>query len=89
MAISENELSEIETLLSQSDASTKAFAVLREKYPHLSFSRCDASDVDEEPFRTFPAFDLHLLDNVDHCALITRDLGRTTGLVLAARSASS
>jgi hypothetical protein len=86
MAISESELSEIENVLAESDATALPFAALRQKYPHLTWSRCDASDVDEEPFRTFKAFDLHLLDNVDHCALITRDLARTTGLVVAARS---
>jgi hypothetical protein len=86
MAISESELSEIESVLAESEAAALPFAALRLKYPHLTWSRCDASDVEEEPFRTFPAFDLHLLDNVDHCALITRDLARTTGLVVAARS---
>ena len=86
MAISESELGEIESVLAESDAAALPFATLRQKYPHLTWSRCDASDVDEEPFRTFAAFDLHLLDNVDHCALITRDLARTTGLVVAARS---
>jgi hypothetical protein len=86
MAITASELSEIEGVLVESDAAALPFAALRQKYPHLTWSRCDASDVDEEPFRTFAHFDLHLLDNVDHCALITRDLERTTGLVLAARS---
>jgi hypothetical protein len=75
-------------MLSASDAEASAIGLLRARFPHLSWTRCDASDVTEEPFRTHGAFDLHLLDGADHCVQITRDLDRATGVVLARRAAS-
>lgn len=86
MAVAAGELMEIETMLASDDAS-QTYAALRLKFPHLAFIRCDASDVTETPFRSFPAFDLHLLDSTDHCAQITTDPARATGVVLAKRTA--
>ncbi|WP_375161825.1 hypothetical protein [Bradyrhizobium sp. RDT46] len=51
--------------------------------------RCDASDVTETPYRSCGAFDLHLLDSADHCAQITNDPARATGIVLVSRAAAS
>lgn len=85
MALAALELAEIEQMLAASDAAPQAYAELRRKFPHLAWIRCDASDVTETPFRSFGAFDLHLLDSADHCAQITDDPGRATGIVLAKR----
>ncbi|AWL98735.1 hypothetical protein [Bradyrhizobium amphicarpaeae] len=89
MALAAVELAEIEQLLATSDAATQACLELRRKFPHLAWIRCDASDVTEAPFRSFGAFDLHLLDSADHCAQITDDPARATGIVLAKREAKS
>ncbi|MBI5260938.1 MAG: hypothetical protein HY852_03860 [Bradyrhizobium sp.] len=86
MALAANELDEIENVLSAPDAPSQAYVELRRKFPHLSWIRCDASDVTEVPFRSFREFDLHLLDSSGHCAQITADLARATGLVLARRT---
>ncbi|HEV2157771.1 hypothetical protein [Bradyrhizobium sp.] len=89
MALAAAELAEIEQVLTTSDAAAQAYLELRRKFAHLVWIRCDASDVTETPFRSFDAFDLHLLDSADHCAQITDDPARATGLVLAKREARS
>lgn len=86
MALVEQELNEIEQVLTGSDAGGIAYGELRRRFPHLVLTRCDASDVTEEPFRSYPAFDLHLLDASDHCAQVTVDPAQATGLILARRS---
>lgn len=85
MALSETDLSEIEKVLSASEKGAPVYAQLRQQFPKLAWTQCDASDVTEPPFRTFPAFELHLLDASDHCAHVTDDLAKATGLILAKR----
>jgi hypothetical protein len=84
MALSSDELSEIDDLLLAPDAGAAAFAALRQRFPHLSLTRCDSSDVDtEEPFRTYPGVTLYLVDGASHCWQLTRDPARATGLLIA------
>lgn len=84
MALGPDVLMEIEAVLS-SDADAGVVATLRSRFPHLSWTRCDASDVTEPPFRSFSRFDIHLLDSADHCVQITMDPACATGIVLADR----
>jgi len=86
MALGPNELLEIDQVLSAPDADARVFAQLRSRFPHLSWTRCDASDVTESPFRTYSRFDVHLVDRSDHCVQITADPSRATGIVLADRT---
>jgi len=86
MALGPNELLEIDQLLSAPDADAGVFAQLRSRFPHLSWTRCDASDVTESPFRTYSRFEVHLVDRSDHCVQITADPARATGIVLANRT---
>jgi hypothetical protein len=86
MALGPDELLEIDGVLSAPDADARVFAQLRSRFPHLSWTRCDASDVTESPFRSYSRFELHLVDRSDHCVQITNDPARATGIVLAARS---
>jgi hypothetical protein len=88
MALNADELTEIDKVLSAPDAGAQAFAELRRRFPHLSLTRCDASDVVETPFRAYPGFDIHLLDAADHCVQVTMDPARATGIILAKRSAA-
>jgi len=89
MALAAHELTEIEQVLAAPDAAPQIFSNLRQRFPHLAWIRCDASDVTEVPYRSFAVFDLHLLDSADHCAAITDDPARATGIVLAKRVVSS
>jgi hypothetical protein len=85
MAISDVELVEIERLLGAE--APPALSDLRGKFSHLSWTRCDASDVIESPFRSFAHCDLHLLDGADHCVGVTDDPAQATGLIVAYRRA--
>lgn len=89
MALNPDELAEIDTMLIASDADAQIFTELRRRFSHLSWTRCDSSDVDVDPFRTYSGFDLHLLDSAGHCSQITSDPTRATGIVLAKHGAKA
>lgn len=84
MAIKAEDLQEIDAILANADASV--YGALRQKYPHLAWSRCDAEDVTEEPFRSYPAFHLHLFDVSNHCPVVVNDPAEASGFILATRS---
>jgi hypothetical protein len=86
MGLSADDLTVIDTVLSAQDAGAQAFAQLRQRFPKISWTRCDASDVVETPFRVYPGFEVHLVDTADHCVQLTSDPTRATGVVLAKRS---
>jgi hypothetical protein len=86
MTIKAEDLAEIEALVAAAKTDASPYATLRQKFPHLAWSRCDASDVLEEPFRSFGAYDLHLLDVTNHCPTVVSDLDAAMGFILAARS---
>lgn len=85
MAVSTDELIEIGKMLSAPDVDMHVIAELRRRFPHLTWTRCDATDVTEAPFRAYSQYDLHLLDSSEHCAQLTTDPVRATGIVLAKR----
>lgn len=89
MAVSTEELTEIARILSSEEAAPSALLELRRKFPHLSWTKCDASDVIEAPYRSYAHYDLHLLDAADHCVQVTTEPARATGLVLACRRVAS
>ncbi|CCB66869.1 hypothetical protein [Hyphomicrobium sp. MC1] len=86
MPIGSDDLTAIDEVLSAQPGDAQVFGDLRKRLPHLSWTRCDASDVIETPFRTYSQFDIHLLDAADHCVRITSDLAQATGIILAKRS---
>jgi hypothetical protein len=86
MALGPDDLVKIEELLLASGADGHVFADLREALPHLSWTRCESSDLTETPYRSYSRFDIHLLDTADHCVVMTIDPDRATGVVLAERN---
>lgn len=89
MTVSPDELSNIEKTLCEPGIGSGVIAVLKRRYPHLSWTVCDASDLVEEPFQTCGSFDVHLVDSRDHCVLITQDPENATGIILAKRGQAS
>lgn len=85
MALGAEDLTEIDRALSAADVDARVFTELKQRFPHLSWTRCDASDVTETPFRSYPRFEIHLVDRSDHCVQITADPLRASGIVLADR----
>jgi hypothetical protein len=89
MALGMDDLTVIGELLSAPAVDGTVFVELRKRFPHLSWARCDASDVLEEPFRSYGLIDLHLLDSADHCVRIVTDPALATGVILAKRDGSA
>lgn len=87
MALNDEDLGVIGEMIAAAPADGQVFSALRQRFPQLAWTRCDASDVTEEPFRTVGAYDIHLIDAKDHCVQLTTDMARATGVVLAKRSA--
>ena len=85
MALSAEELTEIEQVLSALAADAPVIAEMRGRYPKLSWTRCDASDVVEAPYKQTTLYDIHLLNSHDHCSQITSDPAQATGIILAKR----
>jgi hypothetical protein len=85
MALSTEELTEIEQVLSGLAADAPVIAEMRGRFPKLSWTRCDASDVVEAPYRSSAVYDIHLLNSTDHCSQITSDPAQATGVILAKR----
>jgi hypothetical protein len=86
MALSDADLAQIETLLTAPAAGAAALADFRRRFPGLTLTRCDASDMGAEaPFREYPRFNLYLVDAADHCWRLTADPARATGIVVAQR----
>jgi hypothetical protein len=85
MSIPAPDLATIEALLATADGARAGVQALRELFPRLPVTRCDASDVDTETaFRDWPHLSLFLVDGADHCWKLTTDPTRATGLVVAA-----
>jgi len=90
VALSTQDLAQIEALLTPRGGDAQALSELRRKLPGLSFTRCDLSDLGaEQPFREYPRFSLYLVDRVDHCWRITLDPARATGVVVAQHKAGA
>ena len=89
MALDADELVEIDRVLSDPGVDAGAFTELRRRFPHLSWTKCDASDMSETPFRSYSRFEIHLVDRTDHCLQITADPMRASGIVLADRNVTS
>ncbi len=89
MALEASELAVIDELLKEetlavSESDVSALAGFRQRFPRLSLTRCDASDVDSEtPFRVYSELSLFLVDASDHCWRITADPARATGILVA------
>jgi len=88
MPVKAEELDEIAQMIAAGQAAGGLIAALRDRFPTLVFTRCDASDVSEAPALSSAHFDLHLLDSRDHCVAITSDPETATGVVLAQRRTS-
>ena len=89
MALGADEWMEIDKMLSAPGSGDEVVAELRRRFPHFSWTRCDAADMTDEPYRTYSAFDVHLLDRSDHCVQVTADPALATGIVVATRSAAA
>lgn len=88
MSLIEQDLATIDSVLSappdEGDPGA-LLAELRRRLPGLVCMGCDASDVLEEPYRSYARVDLHLVDTRNHCTEMTLDPQRASGILLALR----
>lgn len=85
--ISPDDLARLGNLLALPPAEGNPLADFRSRFPGLSLTRCDASDMGgEAPYREYPSFNLYLVDGRDHCWRLTGDPVAATGVVVAARN---
>lgn len=85
--IGPDDLACIDDLLLAPPAGGNPLADFRSKFPGLSLTRCDASDMGgEAPYREYPSFNLYLVDGSAHCWQLTGDPAAATGVVVAARN---
>jgi len=81
--LSAEQLLEIEGLLSGPEADPSVLQDFRQRFPGISLTRCDASDVDgERPYKEFACFTLYLVNAHDHCVTVTRDPSAATGIIV-------
>ena len=85
MTLSKERLEEITHYLAETELLAIDLSALKARFPHVGWTRCDASDVDEDPFQTVGRFELHLMDGRDHCIKITDRTAEATGIILAER----
>lgn len=89
MPFTTHEMDELETLLRECDDGPQTVAQFRIRFPGKSLTRCPADEMGmEPPYRSYGAFDLHLVDGRGHCWRFTADPGAATGIVLARRKAA-
>jgi hypothetical protein len=87
-SLTPEKLVEIEALLAAPDASLTALSDFRQRFPGISYTRCDPSDVDgEKPYKEFSRFNLYLVSAVNHCVTMTRDPAVATGIVVVENKA--
>ncbi len=83
MALQEHDVKDLEALFAAATSSSDLVVQVRNRFPGLSVTRCDPSDIGvETAFRSSPRFDLHLVDGRDHCWQLTADPACATGIVL-------
>jgi|GEM_PF-343122 len=90
MPLSAEDLTKLDALLGGADAHVGTLSLVRQQFPGLSLTQCDASDIDQEqPFRIYPRFNVYLVDRSDHCWAITGNPAQATGLVVAHHKAAA
>ena len=86
MCISLQTIGEVESALTDFTRLTNnPLPLLKNTFPHLSFVRMSARDIDEPPFRALDQYNLYLLDAREHCVQLTSNPDHATGLVIAQR----
>lgn len=84
MALTTDALKQVQSLLETEVPVGERIANLRQAFPGVSLTRCDAGDIDTEtPVLETTEFNVYLVDTSEHCVRVTEDPARATGLILA------
>lgn len=84
MALTPEALETIRGLLEGPAPAAERCASVRQSFPGISLTRCDASDVDaESPAFETTEFAVYLIDTSEHCVRMTLNPASATGLIVA------
>jgi hypothetical protein len=89
MALSQAQLARLDALLAALGEGADAGALdagIAGLLPGVGRRHCEASDVLEEPYRSLPSADIHLLDAAGHCIRVTADPVEATALLIAQKA---
>jgi hypothetical protein len=82
-ALTAEKLNEIEGMLGAPNADASCLQDFRQKFPGVSLTRADPSDVEgEHPYKEFSRFTLYLISAINHCVSMTRDPAIATGIIV-------
>lgn len=86
MALAPEQIDNIVGILSATAAGQNPVPAIRQAWPGMMVSRCDALDMrGETVFRNLDTFQLFLVDASDHCWRIVDQPEQATGVVVAAK----
>lgn len=84
MALTQQAIDDIKTLLATGTAGTELVLGLRKILPGMSVTLCNASDVDSEtPVLETSGTAIYLIDTSEHCVRLTTLAEAATGLIVA------
>ncbi|MET0008060.1 MAG: DUF6129 family protein [Candidatus Thiodiazotropha sp. 6PLUC4] len=82
--ITQAQVENIGTLLTQRSIDESAVIELRQQFPEIHFTYCMDDDViAASPLHESDLFNLYLIDSRNHCLSFTQDLDAATGIVVA------
>jgi hypothetical protein len=86
MGLTVQDLSTLDEVLADHEAAPDISVRIRKRIPGLVVTRCDESDLGADiPFRTYPRYQLFLVDGSNHCWTVTSNPDSATALLLARR----
>jgi hypothetical protein len=84
MALTSEALDTLRAILESEAPAAERYAGVRQNFPAISLTRCDASDMDAEtPALETAEFAVYLIDTSEHCVRLTLDPAAATGLIVA------
>jgi hypothetical protein len=84
MALTPEALDSIRTLLESAAPAAERYASVRQNFPGISLTHCDASDMDADaPAFETAEFAVYLIDTSEHCVRLTLNPAAATGLIVA------
>ena len=84
MSLNESQINAIEASIQELQAvGDPLIPGLRGKFPDIVFVRCDASDMDGQPYRSSNKVQLYLIDRSEVCIRLTDQLESADGVIVA------
>lgn len=84
--ISESDINQIVAKTHEVGAHEVGLSALKQAFPHIHFTLCADDDIiNAKPLYESPQFNVYLVNTGQHCAVLTNDNEKASGLVIAWR----